>query len=180
MSLYNCIQWSHIFNYEQNLPSILVTIYLWTLVLQKLNADGSGILIHYTTIFGTKFSPKKSGFLQKSTLGKHTMKNWIILWFWNIANPFTSKDLYVNLKEDVNFVKLQVFKSWKKSCWIFKTYNSKNQHIFKISKEFLFCKGFAIFQNYKKMQFFILSWTKVDFLIKPDFLGENLVPKIVV
>ena len=93
---------------------IMYVIICISLVLQKLNADGSGILIHYTTIFGTKFSPKKSGFLQKSTLGKHTMKNWIILWVWNIANPFTSKDLCVNLKEDVNFVKLQVFKSWKK------------------------------------------------------------------
>ena len=87
---------------------------LWIYGLNCRNENGSGILIHYTTIFGTKFSPKKSGFLQKSTLGKHTMKNWIILWFWNIANPFTSKDLCVNLKEDVNFVKLQVFKSWKK------------------------------------------------------------------
>ena len=87
---------------------------LWIYGNNCRNEDGSGILIHYTTIFGTKFSPKKSGFLQKSTLGKHTMKNWIILWFWNIANPFTSKDLCVNLKEDVNFVKLQVFKSWKK------------------------------------------------------------------
>ena len=95
------------------------------------NEDGSVILVHYLTIYGTKFFQKIQGFFsQKSTLVQDTMKNWIILWFWNIVNPFKSKDFCVNLKEDVNFVKFQVFISWKKSCWIFKTYNSKNQHIF--------------------------------------------------
>ena len=119
-------------------------------MLQKLNADGSGILIHYTTIFGMKFSPKKSGFLQKSTLGKHTMKNWIILWFWNIANPFTSKDLCVNLKEDVNFVKLQVFKSWKQVVGFSKLTTPKINIFLKFLKNFYSVGDLQYFKTTKK------------------------------
>ena len=123
---------------------------LWIYGLNCQNENGSGILIHYTTIFGTKFSPKKSGFLQKSTLGKHTMKNWIILWFWNIANPFTSKDLCVNLKEDVNFVKLQVFKSWKKVVGFSKLTTPKINIFLKFLKNFYSVRDLQYFKTTKK------------------------------
>ena len=148
-------------------------------MLQKLNADGSGILIHYTTIFGTKFSPKKLGFLQKSTLGKHTMKNWIILWFWNIANPFKSKHFCGNLEEDVNFVKLQVFRSRKKVVGFSKLTTPKINIFLKFLKNFYSVRDLQYFKTTKNAILHCILDQSRFLRKKTWFLGGNLVPKIV-